>query len=369
MKKTSKRSSFLRSVRRRSGGGIKDAPLPPTPPQQRSAAGFDKLMSAPLSSSHGRSRGAHHLSPIDEAVFSSYNHETQSMSLSPLKLSATEARGPAAKPRQSESTAPSVSTTQGTFAARSYAPSTSYAPSVVSTVQATNGHAGASTLNLPAETASVAVSDRPASPPRTPAYPTHEPEPAAATGAIATASGSAPGLGLPPALGSDKSGPVGKKGGLMARIGTARKVSGDKIVKFFNNTAHKDEPASASSTSGGGAISAFLRDTKPGMPPLGPVSGAATSAATPPPPPPPKKKSDDSASVLAKSAPGTPSLEAAAEFDSAAANAYDGLASPTEEGFPASTNNGHGDASAEKETLSTSQQVSGVLSVPRFCLC
>lgn len=259
------------------------------------------------------------------------------------------------KPRQSESTAPSVYTTQGTFASRPYAPSTAYAPSVVSTVQATNGHAGASTVNLPAETASVGVSDRPASPPRTPAYPTHEPEPA--VGAIA--SSSAPGLGLPPALGS---GPVGKKGGLMARIGTARKVSGDKIVKFFNNT-HKDEPATASSTSGG--ISAFLRDTQPGMPPLGPVSGAATSAATPPPPPPPKKKGDDSASVVARSAPATPSLEAAAEFDSAGANAYDGLASPTEEGFPASTN-GHEDAVAEKETLSTSQQVSGVLSVPWF---
>ena len=361
VKKTSKRSSFLRSVRRRSGGGVKDAPLPPTPPQQRSAAGFDRLTSAPLSSSHGRSRGAHHLSPIDEAVFSSNNHETQTMSLSPRKLSATEARGPA-KPRQSESTAPSVYTTQGTFASRPYAPSTAYAPSVVSTVQATNDHAGASTVNLPAaQTGSVGAADRPSSPPRTPAYPTHEPEPAVG----ATASRSTPGLGLPPALGP---GPVGKKGGgLMARIGTARKVSGDKIVKFFNNNTHKDEPATATSSIGGG-ISAFLRDTKPGLPPLGPVLGAATSAATPPPPPPPKK-SDDSASVLARSAPGTPSLEAAAEFDSAAANAYDGLASPTEEGFPASTNNGHGDASAEKETLSTSQQVSGVLSVPRFCLC
>lgn len=357
VKKTSKRSSFLRSVRRRSGGGVKDAPLPPTPAQQRSAAGFDRLTSAPLSSSHGRSRGANHLSPIDEAVFSSNNHDAQTVSLSPLKLSATEARG-SAKPRQSESTAPSVYTTQGTFAARSYAPSTAYAPSVVSTVQATNGHAGASTVNLPAETASVGVSDRPASPPRTPAYPTHEPEPAVG----ATASRSAPGLGLPPALGS---GPVGKKGGLMARIGTARKVSGDKIVKFFNNTAHKDEPASASSTSGGGAISAFLRDTKPGMPPLGPVSGGAASATTPPLPPP--KKSDDSASVVARSAPGTPSLEAAAEFDSAAANAYDGLASPTEEDFPASMN-GHEDASAEKEMLSTTQHVSGVLSIPRGSL-
>lgn len=347
VKKTSKRSSFLRSVRRRSGGGVKDAPLPPTPPQQRPVAGFDKLVSAPLSSSHGRARGTNHLSPINEAVFSSDNHETQTMSLSTLKLSATEDREPA-KSRRSESTAPSVYTTQGTFAARPYAPSTAYAPSVVSTVQATNGHAGASTVNLPAETASVGVSDRPASPPRTPAYPTHEPEPAAA--AAAASASSAPGLGLPPALGSDKSGPVGKKSGLMARIGTARKVSGDKIVKFFNNT-HKDEPAPASS----GGVPAFLRDTKPGMPPLGPVSGGAASATTPPPPPP--KKSDDSASVLARSAPGTPSLEAAAEFDSAAANAYDGLASPTEEGFPASTN-GREDASpsAEKETLSTSQQ-------------
>lgn len=330
--------------------------MPPTPPQQRPVAGFDKLVSAPLSSSHGRARGTNHLSPINEAVFSSDNHETQTMSLSTLKLSATEDREPA-KSRRSESTAPSVYTTQGTFAARPYAPSTAYAPSVVSTVQATNGHAGASTVNLPAETASVGVSDRPASPPRTPAYPTHEPEPAAA--AAAASASSAPGLGLPPALGSDKSGPVGKKSGLMARIGTARKVSGDKIVKFFNNT-HKDEPAPASS----GGVPAFLRDTKPGMPPLGPVSGGAASATTPPPPPP--KKSDDSASVLARSAPGTPSLEAAAEFDSAAANAYDGLASPTEEGFPASTN-GREDASpsAEKETLSTSQQVSGGLSAER----
>lgn len=306
---------------------MKDAPLP-VPPVQRPTAGFDKLVSAPLSSSYGRSRA---LKPIDEAVFSSDSGGTQVMSLSALSLSATESREPA-RTRPSTSTAPGVHPDAlEPPGLRPYAPSTAYAPSVISTVQATHGHAGASTVNLPAETASVAPSHVAVSPPRSPAHATYAP--------AAEGPASAQQLGLPPPVsGSNKAVLPGARKGLMARIGTARKVSGDKIVKLFNQTASKPDPPAG--------LSALLRDTKPGVPPLGPVLGAA--GATGPPPPPPK--SDD-----ARSAPGTPSLEAAAEFDSAAANPYDGLASPTEEGFPAADEGSHevGAAGSQTETLST----------------
>ncbi|GAA5872254.1 hypothetical protein JCM3774_003326 [Rhodotorula dairenensis] len=362
VKKTSRRSSFLRSVRRRSGGGgIKDAPLPappvqrPTaPPVQRSTAGFDKLVSAPLSSSYGRTRA---LKPIDEAVFSSDSSGgTQVMSLSALNLSATESHEPA-RSRPSTSTAPSPHPNAlEPPVARPYAPSTAYAPSVVSTSQATHGHVGASTLNLQTETASLAPSDVAAattSPPRTPAYATYAPDSAGSAGAHE--------LGLPPPVGSHKAVPPSRKG-LMARIGTARKVSGDKIVKLFNNANRADPPAPTTATTTSG-LSALLRDTKPGVPPLGPVLGAAgatASVAGPPPPPPPK--SDD-----ARSAPGTPSLEAAAEFDSAAVNPYDGLASPTEEGFPANTPHEAGVSGGKAETLSTPPPVSRGAPGPGLC--
>ncbi|GAA5992010.1 hypothetical protein JCM10908_000695 [Rhodotorula pacifica] len=354
VKKTSKRSSFLRSVRRRSGGGFRDAlqpshlTQPSTQPvqhahAQRPAAGFDKLVPAPLSSSHARTRGASNLKPIDETVFTSDNHDTQIMSLSALDLSSSEAREPS-RPRPSTSTVPSIYTTASTLgppAAGNYAPSTAYAPSVVSTVHATHGHADTSTLNLPAETASVVTSDAAAAPAPAAAYATYEPE---------QASASAQKPGLPPPVGYMKAAPNRK--GLMARIGTARKVSGDKIVKFFDRSK-EDSSSAATTTATAGGVPAFLRDTKPGMPPLGAIAGPDTAAAPPPPPP----KNDEPAPTPNRSAPGTPSLEAAAEFDSAGANAYDGLASPTDDGFPTGTNGDEAKSPADQtETLSSFPQ-------------
>mgnify|MGYP007100403497 CR=1 FL=1 len=106
----------MRAVRRR-GSFVKDSSSASAPtPRAQPVSSSSHFLAAPRSSSHARREPA--LRPIDEAVFDPGSDvETKLMSLSNVHL-APEATG-----------APSR-----------YAPSTSYAPSVVSTARAADGH-------------------------------------------------------------------------------------------------------------------------------------------------------------------------------------------------------------------------------------
>lgn len=151
------------------------------------------------------------------------------MSLSNLSLSHA---GPtaAATSRPSVSTVPSIYTTPSEYGgANGRAPSTAYAPSVVSTVRAAHGHPGESTTTLLPDGVAIAPATRP-----------NEVPPTSKTVDAPKETASK----LPPAVGHTKA--LDRKG-LMARIGSARKVSSEKITKFF--AAAKPEPPLSSSSS------------------------------------------------------------------------------------------------------------------------
>ncbi|BGP44695.1 hypothetical protein JCM10450v2_000509 [Rhodotorula kratochvilovae] len=134
VKKESRRISFMRAVRRKSSFAKDSVPsaTPPRAPPVSSASAFGGLMAAPLSSSYTRKEST--LRPIDEAVFDPNNDaETKLMTLSNLHLAPESAYGPS-----------STVLGYGPPSASRYAPSTAYAPSVVSTVRAADGHGPAS---------------------------------------------------------------------------------------------------------------------------------------------------------------------------------------------------------------------------------
>ncbi|GAA5932504.1 hypothetical protein JCM3775_005938 [Rhodotorula graminis] len=114
--KESRRISFMRAVRRR-GSFVKDPSSTSSPtPDAKPVSSSSHFLAAPLSSSQSRREPT--LRPIDEAIFDPKNDvETKLMSLSDVHLA----------PR-------------ATGATSRYAPSTSYAPSVVSTARAADGH-------------------------------------------------------------------------------------------------------------------------------------------------------------------------------------------------------------------------------------
>ncbi|GAA6047802.1 hypothetical protein JCM3770_004650 [Rhodotorula araucariae] len=128
VKKESRRISFMRAVRRK-GSFSKDSTPATTLPRAApvsSTSAFGGMMAAPLSSSYTRKES--NLRPIDEAVFDPRNDaETKLMTLSNLHLVPESTHVPSV----SEYGAPSASR---------YADSTAYAPSVISTVRATDGH-------------------------------------------------------------------------------------------------------------------------------------------------------------------------------------------------------------------------------------
>ncbi|GAA5857139.1 hypothetical protein JCM8547_007981 [Rhodosporidiobolus lusitaniae] len=181
--KQSKRVSFLRAVRRKSS-----APPPSSPssrPSTTAQASFSSLVPAPLSSSYARKDS--NLRPIDEAVYNS--DTTQKLSLSNLHVDRTSYS--------------------------KYAPSTSYAPSIVSTVRAADGHGPAySTQDLPG-TADV------------PPLPAPSPSPGRGVGVSGTLSSQQResafgGNGVPTALGYQKPPLAEKKSSFLFRIGTMR---------------------------------------------------------------------------------------------------------------------------------------------------
>ncbi|BGP67094.1 hypothetical protein RTG_00488 [Rhodotorula toruloides ATCC 204091] len=257
-KKQAKRVSFLRAVRRRSGGNSA------SPRASQPSAGHGNLgglLSPPLSSSYTRKEST--LRPIDENVFNPDNNaETKLMSLSNVHLN----------PRD---------TYASYGATTSYAPSSAYAPSVVSTVRAADGHtAGHSALDLHEEPTN---SFRPPSPPpQAEAYPSRP-----QVAPVIPSNGAF----LAPPVGFTK--PPSDKRGFLARIGS-RKMSGGsgmsgilggsgKMGKFFGVG---NGGADAVGVTLPAAIPSYGNGTLPGAPPLGPpVETLANSYDSPPVPP------------------------------------------------------------------------------------
>ncbi|GAA5894318.1 hypothetical protein JCM5296_005136 [Sporobolomyces johnsonii] len=117
--KPPKRISFMRTVRRKTSPKAPTSPTPYPPPVA------SPKQSGISSASYNSLRA--NLRPIDESVFSISNDQTKLMTLSNVQL-------------ERNSWAPSAAT--------SYAPS-GYAPSIVSTVRANDGHPNYSSLDLP----------------------------------------------------------------------------------------------------------------------------------------------------------------------------------------------------------------------------
>ncbi|BGP12621.1 hypothetical protein JCM10213_008758 [Rhodosporidiobolus nylandii] len=279
-KKQSKRVSFMRAVRRKS---TQKAP-PPAPSSRPSVTGqpsFSSLVPAPLSSSsyHRKDSG---LRPIDEAVFQpDAPYETQHLSLSNLH----GGRGPYA-----------VSST--------YAASTAYAPSIVSTVRAADGHGPAYS------TSDLATTEQ---------YPPPVSSPGRGAGVGGTLS-SQPresafgGQGVPVALSYSRPEAPQKKGSFLSRIGTMRpsgKSNGSSLAAttapdalaaqhapasqvypraspprpqaHVSSVAHSPAPAPFGNGGGVPTGEPHRNGVLPGQPPLAPV--VERSEATPPLPP------------------------------------------------------------------------------------
>ncbi|GAA5827054.1 hypothetical protein JCM11251_002224 [Rhodosporidiobolus azoricus] len=190
IKKQSKRISFMRAVRRRSTQkGIAPPASPSSRPSTTSSTSFSTLVPAPLSSSYARKDSG--LRPIDENVFNpGAPYETQHLTLSNLHVGGTS---------------------------NSYAPSTVYAPSIVSTVRAADGHGPAdSTAHLSSTAVAPPVPPMPSIPP--------SPRGAGVGGAMSsqTRESAFGGQGLPAGLGYTKPEPTRRTKGFLARIGTMR---------------------------------------------------------------------------------------------------------------------------------------------------
>ncbi|GJN91519.1 hypothetical protein Rhopal_004542-T1 [Rhodotorula paludigena] len=226
-KKQSKRVSFMRAVRRKSSFNSSAAPSASQPARAgiASSSTFTNLVSAPITSSYARKES--NLRPIDEAVFDPNNDsETKLVSLSKLHLG----------PSDYATYAPSASAPS----ASRYAPSTAYAPSVISTVRAADGHDPSSS------TANLSAAERDFVPPPMPPHQgiagtissqRREPLPASsvppAAAPVFSPEPPFPTASSPPSLAPP--GPVGytkpsapEKKGFLARMGT-RRGSGNKL--------------------------------------------------------------------------------------------------------------------------------------------
>ncbi|GAA6062080.1 hypothetical protein JCM10212_006503 [Sporobolomyces blumeae] len=250
VKKPPKRISFLRTVRR------KNTPAPSPRPDAATLltpSSSPSLRSGGIGSNPSPPRN--NLRPIDESVFNAQNDHTTKLSLSNSHLE-----------RQS-------------YAPSSLGPPTSYAPSVISTVRANDGHAAMSALSLE-ESAVQDRDDRFRTSSTTPPVPSHN------------VYGSLPspveGNGLRP-----------PKRGFLARLGSMRnreksrnevEPKSPRTPTETTSSCETGSPGTPPSRTGASPVWADALPNKP------PILGAVIESPLPPPPP-PKEAYDDSRAV------------------------------------------------------------------------
>ncbi|GAA6039053.1 hypothetical protein JCM8097_000174 [Rhodosporidiobolus ruineniae] len=287
--KQSKRVSFMRAVRRKSS----QKPPPPSTPQppRPTASGqpsFSSLVPAPLNSSYGRKdSSASALRPIDENAFDPQAPwQTQHLTLSNLHV---------ADPGRS-----------------SYAASTAYAPSIVSTVRAADGHGSYSTADLPATAHDPYPPPLPPMPPAVPVSSNGGVGPGMTLSSQSRESAFG-GQGVPVAPGYSKPTANGEKKGFLARMATKRNVKNggsspvattapEAIAAMQAHPARPVQqqpvvssvPLSPGREQAGSGFAVPPRETSrngviPGAPPLAPVVESPTPSNEPTPPLPPKE--------------------------------------------------------------------------------